>query len=247
MEIQGYTIRYERHAESILKAEFPDAFLELYNVLDSFYIGKNEIILSGGGEASITQRLRRSLSDIGWNKKNTVVEQRVDDRVLISESHEIDHYKEYKKGRICLEIEWNNKDPFYDRDLENFRKLHNIGAISIAIIITRGESLQKELHQTFNEYCSSLKPFDIEKLGDHLEIDITRKQKLAISNSIQKNSDSSPSEIAAKKLFQDKYGQATTHWDKLIDRINRGLGNPCPLMLIGIEKERLISEILLPE
>jgi hypothetical protein len=40
MEIQGYTIRYERHAESILKAEFPDAFLELYNVLDSFYIGK---------------------------------------------------------------------------------------------------------------------------------------------------------------------------------------------------------------
>ena len=32
----------------------------------------------------------------------------------------------------------------------------------------------------------------------------------------------------------NKYGQATTHWTKLMHRISRGVGNPCPLMLIGL-------------
>jgi hypothetical protein len=32
----------------------------------------------------------------------------------------------------------------------------------------------------------------------------------------------------------DKFGQATTHWRKLEDRVRRGVGNPCPLLLIGI-------------
>jgi len=32
----------------------------------------------------------------------------------------------------------------------------------------------------------------------------------------------------------DKYGEATTHWKKLADRISRGVGNPCPLLLIGL-------------
>ena len=35
-------------------------------------------------------------------------------------------------------------------------------------------------------------------------------------------------------FVQDKYGAATTHWQKLADRVNRGVGNPCPLLLIGL-------------
>jgi Restriction endonuclease BglII len=34
-------------------------------------------------------------------------------------------------GVVALEIEWNNKDPFFDRDLENFKRLHAEGAISV--------------------------------------------------------------------------------------------------------------------
>jgi hypothetical protein len=45
----------------------------------------------------------------------------------------------------AVEIEWNNKDPFYDRDLGNFSRLHLLGAISLGIIITRSASLQKAL------------------------------------------------------------------------------------------------------
>lgn len=56
-----------------------------------------------------------------------------------SPTHKIDCYK----NRIALEIEWNNKDPFFDRDLNNFRLLFELRAISVGIIITRCDALQE--------------------------------------------------------------------------------------------------------
>ena len=41
-------------------------------------------------------------------------------------------------------------------------------------------------------------------------------------------------EAWAAMFFSDKYGMATTHWSKLQDRIARGVGNPCPLLLVGL-------------
>ena len=41
-------------------------------------------------------------------------------------------------------------------------------------------------------------------------------------------------ETEAVSFVSDKFGEATTHWRKLEDRVNRGVGNPCPLLLIGI-------------
>ncbi len=35
-------------------------------------------------------------------------------------------------------------------------------------------------------------------------------------------------------FVSDKFGAATTHWHKLEDRVRRGVGNPCPLLLIGL-------------
>ena len=55
-----------------------------------------------------------------------------------SPTHKIDCYK----NRIALELEWNNKDPFFDRDLNNFRLLFDLRAISVGIIITRCDELQ---------------------------------------------------------------------------------------------------------
>ena len=42
------------------------------------------------------------------------------------------------------------------------------------------------------------------------------------------------SEAFAKQFVSDKFGAATTHWAKLKARIDRGVGNPCPLLLIGL-------------
>jgi hypothetical protein len=41
-------------------------------------------------------------------------------------------------------------------------------------------------------------------------------------------------EAFARTFVADKFGPATTHWNKLADRISRGVGNPCPLLLIGL-------------
>jgi len=38
-------------------------------------------------------------------------------------------------------VEWNNKDPFFDRDLNNFRLLFELRAIDLGIIITRTDDL----------------------------------------------------------------------------------------------------------
>ncbi len=43
----------------------------------------------------------------------------------------------------------------------------------------------------------------------------------------------------ARKIYTSKFGSTTTHMDKLHLRINRGVGNPCPLIMIGIGKDRL--------
>ncbi len=62
----------------------------------------------------------------------------IDDESRENPTHRIDCYK----NRIALEIEWNNKDPFFDRDLNNFRILFDLRAISAGIIITRCDHLQ---------------------------------------------------------------------------------------------------------
>lgn len=231
-EVGGYEIWTTRHAGSIIKRDFPIAFSDLKEILDWFSISKNEIISPGGGETTITQRLRKQFSkNYSWEKKNIKSKHIIDDKVQFSESHEIDHYKNFKKGSIGLEIEWNNKDPFFDRDLVSFRSLHSLNAISIGIIITRGVSLQEELHEVFIRHYSKLEPF---RLSD---LNVTQPQYNAIEKSFNRNGDLTKS--VSKKLYNDKYGEATTHLKKLEARINRGLGNPCPLILIGIGKERL--------
>jgi hypothetical protein len=49
---------------------------------------------------------------------------------------------DYFKSRVAIEMEWNNKDPFYDRDLNNFRLLHQLDVVSVGVIITRSSELQ---------------------------------------------------------------------------------------------------------
>ncbi len=62
----------------------------------------------------------------------------IDQSSIDSPTHKVDCYK----NKVALEIEWNNKDPFFDRDLNNFRLLFDLRAISVGIIVTRCDELQ---------------------------------------------------------------------------------------------------------
>jgi len=78
---------------------------------------------------------------LGWAEKSYDTSIIIDGEEHITPTHQVDCVK----GRVALDIEWNNKTEFYDRDLNNFRLLHSLGAISVGIIVTRTSELQKEV------------------------------------------------------------------------------------------------------
>jgi hypothetical protein len=133
-----------------------------------------------------------------------------------------------------LEIEWNNKDPFYDRDLENFKRLHADGAISIGAIVTRGPSLHNNMRSLVRRFLNDRQIENFESLREW-GYEPTSRQRAAITNRVTRtrNPVTFP-EAFVDKFVADKFGEATTHWRKLSDRVQRGVGNPCPLLLIGL-------------
>lgn len=228
---KGFDILMLHHAEAILMHDMPDAVIEIEKVLLGATIPAAELVHGGGGEGQLTQRLRHSLSDdLGWKKHNFIVKKIVDGVERESISHEIDHVKSFSSGTVAMEIEWNNKDPFFDRDLENFKRLHSEGVISVGAIITRGVSLQDALREIIEDFALKNKLSNLEAL-DQFYTPTPRQKRLIQMGA---NASGSFEKSWAARFVADKFGEATTHWRKLEDRVSRGVGNPCPLLLIGI-------------
>jgi hypothetical protein len=123
LKSKGFQVLTLHHAEAILTHDMISAADEIESVLSDMTIPVHELVYGGGGEGELTQRIRKSLSErYGWEKHNFEIKKIVDGVEKESISHEIDHVKKFSTGTIALEIEWNNKDPFFDRDLENFKR-----------------------------------------------------------------------------------------------------------------------------
>lgn len=235
LQNRGFEIRLESHAAAILEKDFPAALSDIEKVLLGVQIPIKEIIGSGGGETKGTQRIRRALAVEGWNKKNFEIKKIINGVEKESISHEVDHAKEFPNHKvIALEIEWNNKDPFFDRDLENFKRLHAEGAISVGIIVTRGQTLHSRMREFVGRFAEQegIGSFeDLRRVG----LNPTLRQQRLVTERVGRLKN--PRDFASAwtdSFVSDKYGEATTHWRKLIDRITRGVGNPCPLLLIGL-------------
>lgn len=236
----GFDVMTRNHAEAILAHDFPRELELLTRVLCEFRISVGEIITGGGGEAGLTQRLRHELSDLNWRKHNFSVETVVDGRARAGVSHEVDHVKFAEAGALALEIEWNNKDPFFDRDLENFQRLHGLSAISLGIVVTRGASMQEAFLGRITGWMKRAalgSEDDLDRLGIGAR---TAAQRRAVADQVARGIPFA--EAFARKFVADKFGQATTHWSKLEDRVLRGVGNPCPLVLIGLPDAILMDD-----
>lgn len=234
---KGFQILALHHAEAILTHDMADAVTELENVLLGISIPVEELIRSGGGEGELTKRLRRSLADdFGWKKHSFEIKKIVDGEEKESISHEVDHVKRFPTGTFALEIEWNNKDPFFDRDLENFKRLHADGVISVGAIITRGSTLQDFLRSAVVQFA---RKNDIDRLEVLSKYYTPTARQIQMINQMSR-SKGSFEEGWAHAFVSDKFGEATTHWRKLEDRVRRGVGNPCPLLLMGIPKEVMV-------
>jgi hypothetical protein len=231
----GFEVQFRSHARSILIGDFAAQLDELAGVLRALSLPITEIIGSGGGETRFTQRTRNALAQLGWRKHHFVVSKTIDGVEREATSHEVDHVRTVPNvGTIGCEIEWNNKDPFFDRDLENFKRLHAEGAISVGIILTRGSSLQAQMYELVRRFADNRRIVDFDSLAA-AGVTPTPKQRQNIRQRVERERD--PVGFAdawTNNFVSNKFGAATTHWDKLQDRVARGVGNPCPLLLIGL-------------
>lgn len=134
----NYEVHEWKHACAILKNDFSAEWNDLLNVLTDFRWHRSWVTVGGGSKSKISRAIDSELYKRGWIEKKFDTEILVDNNKLESPTHSVDCFK----NRVALEIEWNNKDPFFDRDLNNFRLLFDLRAVSAGVIITRCDDLQ---------------------------------------------------------------------------------------------------------
>ncbi|MEI6099803.1 MAG: BglII/BstYI family type II restriction endonuclease [Alphaproteobacteria bacterium] len=132
-----------KHASAILSQDFPAEWADLLELLSTFRLRKSWITQGGGNKSQLSSFIDGFLSQRGWVEKQFQTAFEVDGTRLDSPTHKIDCFK----NGVALEIEWNNKDPFFDRDLNNFRLLFDLRAVSVGIVITRADELQDIFNQ----------------------------------------------------------------------------------------------------
>lgn len=136
---EKYEIYEWRHASTVLMIDFSEQWEDLLFVLERFSLKRSDLLKRGGNKSLIAKGINGLFAGRGWKEKHFDVAVTVDNRRYSSPTHGVDYFK----NGIAVETEWNNKDPFYDRDLNNFRLLHELRVISVGVIITRGDELQE--------------------------------------------------------------------------------------------------------
>ena len=137
--LDRYEIHEWRHATAILANDFPNELKDIIEVLTDFRLLESQIRKEGGNKSGISGALDQPLYARGWKEKNFQTKVVIDEIVKESPTHKVDCFK----NEVALEVEWNNKDPFFDRDLNNFRLLFELRAISVGVIVTRCDELQQ--------------------------------------------------------------------------------------------------------
>ncbi len=133
-----YHVKEWRNAAGVLRTACPDEWQDVQDVLRGFRLLKSEVLVGGGNRSLISRRIDGAFYAKGWQEKGFATSITVDEVKTDSPTHAVDCLK----GGVAVEMEWNNKDPFFDRDLNNFRLLFELRAIQVGIIITRSWELQ---------------------------------------------------------------------------------------------------------
>ncbi len=107
-----YHVREWRDATGVLTTACPNEWADIVAILREFRLYRSEIQAEGGNRSLISRRLDGAFYKRGWIEKNFATAILIDDRRFDSPTHSVDCFK----GRVAVEVEWNNKDPFFDRD-----------------------------------------------------------------------------------------------------------------------------------
>ncbi|MBI4465786.1 MAG: restriction endonuclease, partial [Acidobacteria bacterium] len=117
-----YHFEERGHATAILSNDFRAEFHNILDCLDAFILRKSHILTPGGGKSPISTALDGFLHERGWREKSFDIKITIDGKPVPIPTHKIDNFK----NDVGLEVEWNNKTEFYDRDLNNFRLLRQL-------------------------------------------------------------------------------------------------------------------------
>lgn len=140
---ERYHVKEWRNAAGVLSTACPTEWQDVQEVLRGFRLLRSEVLVGGGNRSLISQRIDEALYAKGWLEKGFRTSITVDESEFASPTHAVDCFK----NGVAVEMEWNNKDPFFDRDLNNFRLLFELRAIQVGIVITRSWELQQIFKQ----------------------------------------------------------------------------------------------------
>ena len=133
-----YEVREWRNGLAVMSAACPDEWMEVLRALREFRLYATEVMKKGGNRSAIAIRMDTLLARQGWRERQFETSIKVDDDLTKSPTHKVDMFK----GGVAFETEWNNKDPFFDRDLNNFRLLFDLRTVQAGIIVTRADELE---------------------------------------------------------------------------------------------------------
>lgn len=136
-----YEVHEWRHACAILRNDFPTEYADIIAVLRNFRLKRSHITAKGGRKSKISEAIDSQFyaKEIPWVEKDFSIAIVVDGAHTDSPTHSVDCFR----NGVAVELEWNNKDPFFDRDLNNFRLLFELRVVSVGVIITRCDDLQE--------------------------------------------------------------------------------------------------------
>jgi hypothetical protein len=136
---QLYRVKEWRNAAGVLHTACPREWADIVEVLRNFRLRRSEIEAAGKNRSPISRQIDGAFYARGWIEKDFHTAIKIDEQEYDTPTHSVDCFK----NRVALEVEWNNKDPFFDRDLNNFRLLFDLRAIDVGVIVTRATELQK--------------------------------------------------------------------------------------------------------
>lgn len=149
--LDGWNCYDWRNARTVLEHAHSDEWADLKSILGSYRLLHSHLIAKGkGNKSAIAAAIDSKFYVRGWIEHKFATSFVVDGIQIDSPTHSVDCFR----NRVALELEWNNKDPFFDRDLNNFRLLFDLRICDVGVVVTRSTSLQawlKANHKLFGK------------------------------------------------------------------------------------------------
>ncbi len=140
-----------RNARTILQHANPAEWQDTLEILGAYRLLHSDLVVKGkGNKSAIAAAIDSGFYERGWIEHKFETSIVVDGRSSDSPTHSVDCFR----GKVALELEWNNKDPFFDRDLNNFRLLYDLRICDVGVVVTRTTELQawlKANHRLFGK------------------------------------------------------------------------------------------------